>query len=126
MSKTREIKFRAWDKEKNRMVSIGSVDFGHERFLIWEGGWAIGWDDNTEAHGGFDRIMQFTGLQDKNGRDIYEGDIVRRDGGDYASKVEWFDSIAGFGTGLSMDGDDFESYEVIGNVWENPELLAGK
>ena len=117
----RLLKFRAWSPVQKKFLYNGNVGFDGQCYkdVYSDSASAFGTSFGVE-------ISQFTGLQDKSGRDIYEGDIVRRDGVDYASKVEWFDSIAGFGTGLSMDGDDFESYEVIGNIYENGELLAGK
>ena len=82
--------------------------------------------------------MQFTGLLDKNGKEIYEGDIVRfwEEGGEYTSPkshniaVQW--EAEGFrwsayskGSDYGGNLDEFESedLEVIGNICENPELI---
>lgn len=116
----REIKFRFWSKQKNKMSD--SFDL----FGIYAG------RDEAEA-GGMpfyeDQIilMQYTGLKDSKGVEIYEGDIVRDVYfSDAVDKVEWAENSSHFNPFFREDTlhfCDIKTIEVIGNVWENPELL---
>jgi hypothetical protein len=108
----REIKFRAWDGKRY------TTDF----FITSEGTvFKPHYDRDAEIVSGF-TIEQFTGLHDKNDKEIYEGDIVVTDYG--TGPVEYS------GAGFSVDCDSISEYwetsqsiEVIGNIHENPELL---
>jgi len=117
----REIKFRAWDKEKKEFVYLSqSGDFG----LIGDGlQFSIDLCDELFI------IDQFTGLKDKNGVEIYEGDIIRtREDyvGDYFYKHEIHQVIFDDGCfccELANLTDEFYLCEIIGNIHENPDLL---
>lgn len=116
----RPIKFRAWRKYLKEMDYNPSVsNSGVEDFDIND----IGRDEDQI-------LMQFTGLLDKNGKEIYEGDLVKT--GKYGGIVRWENKLSRFE--LSDKFDAREAYvsltepiarksEVIGNVYENPELL---
>ena len=122
----RTIKFRGWSKSQNYMAYQGTPDLETLQSLIF--------------HFGDEILMQFTGLHDKNGKEIYEGDIIG-DWNEIDGKMEqsrltvYFDEKLGqwmldnslkqdrtLSYALFAELQDFE-YEVIGNIYENPELL---
>ncbi len=122
----REIKFRAWDKSYEEMIYSAerTYDYGcnaegssyHEHF-----GYLLD-DEDCE-------VMQYTGLKDKNGKEIYEEDIIYNSTEEENFVVEWFEEGARYvfsGISVIMDFDNCYEYEleVIGNIYENPELLG--
>jgi len=126
---SREIKFRAWDKNKRTMVNGGSFfDVSQTQGVDR---WVFGMDvfnhpDNVE-------LMQYTGLEDKNGVEMYEGDIVnfsfrmgRNEPQHFEGVLVEVDPI----WGSTVSADDTYSLgrchdiEVIGNIYENKELLS--
>lgn len=143
----REIKFRAWDNQENKIITNGCLGAGSSAQLIvieWQGGLtlanAYGLYDGTNPT--FDKpvterfiLMQYTGLKDKNGKDIYEGDILEFDPEDdepnppYHVQVIWEKEDAKFyceeviGNRYGGYMSEFEDSIVIGNIYENPELL---
>lgn len=129
-------KFRAWDIHKKKM-------FTNDQLIIWNGnvyandnfklnvdnlkGWNI-----DEKH-----LMQSTWLNDKNGKEIFEGDIVKYKIGwnTFIEEVAYDKNFAGFGVmdayadsifsfGKLAEGIDLNSIRVVGNIYENPELLG--
>ena len=120
----REIKFRAWDKVRNEFLSAGEVLIAvkagrnpkhNPQYL-----------DVLESPDLFrDRfvLMQFTGLKDKNGKEIYEGDIL---GDGIVVEVQFHDGkFVGVQSNKKYSlGDCCGNYgRILGNIYENPELV---
>ena len=109
----REIKFRAWNKENKEMVEVELL--GKEVLLYKNGEW-----ENIENF----EVMQFTGLYDKNGREIYEGDIVEcfNNGNSYVSfKGGVYGLISNYG--FIPFSDVHGKMKVIGNIFQDGDLL---
>lgn len=139
------LKFRVWDKANKEMLKIDIIDFYSEEIMVLE-------DDSTMKFSDVE-LMQSTGLKDKNGVEIFEGDIIKFpdvygfydfeggltsvDGLNVASVVKkgnciTLDNFAGKdgftereleNYECTFDDLDFKNFEIIGNIYENKELL---
>lgn len=148
----REVKYRLWCKERQEMIDIRKMYFEDGKLTTiscvdHDSDFEYFTEDNDHV------LMQYTGLKDKNGREIYEKDIVEiKHTYDYMAfdgyerswtitKGEVVFNYAGFDVKyLDRDGepvwsgitlmeclsDMVSEWEVIGNIYENPELLEGK
>jgi uncharacterized phage protein (TIGR01671 family) len=136
----RELKFRAWDKDMREMLRVKTIQFEpnapYQNPCIF--------DQNNDIRDLEDIIlMQFTGLKDKNGKEIYEGDIILQKDVVYTKseftpdgiqetwedknvEIIFKDGIFGFIHPMTDDIESLGNYpdnEIIGNIFENPELL---
>jgi len=123
--KQREIKFKAWDKKAKVMVTVLGIDFENEEILCYAD------DHKQNIHTENYKLsfkdcglIEFTGLKDKNGKEIYEGDKFKiTEKPNETNVVEYYlghYSLTPHGLHLE---DWNERGEVIGNIYENPELL---
>lgn len=133
----REIKFRAWEKNLKEIIPVHNINF-ENKIINTESAWRF--FDEVE-------LMQYTSLKDKNGKEIFEGNIVELvmpdtpyviQGNGYSDvDIEkgfkiigavtflyscWFID-EGEGKGGPLDFDENQQLEIIGNIYENPELL---
>jgi uncharacterized phage protein (TIGR01671 family) len=122
----REIKFRAWDKQNKNMEEVDLIGSNvlHIKNSEWE---------NIEDF----EVMQYTGLKDKNGKEIYEGDILQLFYGKENTPLtttKVFFNEEGYWDSKNLSEQHpfracyggFSKCEVIGNIYENPELLEGE
>ena len=129
-------KFRVWDKELQTMLDVSLIDF-KKGVLVGEH-----WEFGETNFLSFDEIvlMQSTGLFDRNGKEVFEGDIITNGQnvmcmkrhntlGFYVEKKGKVEFIADCAVLEEFEEDAKEiadSLEIIGNIYENPELLEEK
>ena len=133
---SREIKFRAWDKKNKSFITddnefkeymIG-LDGKFYRMDFYSG--VSGYEDGNLIWTELKDIvlMQYTGLVDKNDKEIFEGDILKiyYEGNQrsYLKKVKWLNDRVNKGRWDALDNCVFTSCEVVGNIYENPELIT--
>ncbi len=130
----RELRFRAWDKDSSRMFYSDSQE---DAKII---GAILGESCIAKFFERFygQEIMQYTGLKDKNGKEIYEGDIVNEGNGDGVNpEIKFIDGafrlVSEDTATVSIWGTEYDILaeacclgnilEIIGNIYENPELV---
>lgn len=126
---SREIKFRVWDIENKEMLNVQELDFEP---TFYGGRIAIRPDQYSDYFDTEDMIlMQYTGFNDRCGKEIYENDIVYVSGEDENAIIEWDEETGRFIIHFYGWITDFDNYygkelEVMGNIYNNPELLGGE
>ena len=127
----REIKFRAWVKDRKAIFEVILIDYVTKKvtYLLERVGHLLSIRD---AKFNDVELMQYTGLKDKNNKEIYEGDILSNGNNEKPYKV-----IFENGSFRAEFEGDFEEYsfdlidvvaqscEVVGNIYENSELMEG-
>ncbi len=115
---SREIKFRMWSIKDKFMDDTPIVYKGAPCTIDTEG--KVVWMPQDDTV-----LMQYTGLLDKNGKEIYEGDIVQE--GTYSTELVEFKDVVSCGccneaSGYPWSIEEAKLKEVVGNIYENPEL----
>ena len=126
----REIKFRAWLKEEKKMVNVETIDFTDKSIQYLEKNEFI--NAYLLRRMIFDDIelMQYTGLKDKNGKEIYEGDILFFRDENMKYVVVWQDAafiiksieIRKYSEKMCWLDDTEICCEIVGNIYENKKL----
>lgn len=147
----RQIKFRAWDKKTKKMRAINSIAFHYEKEAFDFDSSHLPKVVNLWGHNLIEdkpiilhrepkefELMQFTGLLDKNGKEIYEGDILcisdevcvdiiagssRYEPQNRIESVEWDNEHGVWVIQTDNLCEQYMDSEIIGNIYENPELL---
>ncbi|WP_455450576.1 YopX family protein [Streptococcus salivarius] len=120
-------RFRAWDKTHKTMYEVDdimSIDFGKSKISV-----KTLFFERTNYYDFNDIVlMQSTGFKDKNGKEIFEGDIIDSTDGFITGVVEFREALGMFVSNL-VEYNNFErlcnvasSRKIIGNIWEHPEL----
>lgn len=117
----REIKFRAWEKQKLQFIDIFDINCFWDILSVW---YSYLWEPWTVIN---DKVtlMQYTGINDRNKKEIFEWDVVEwivywepR-----VWTVEWSKDWLWVMVWNAMQDYEFTSFEVIGNIYENPNLV---
>lgn len=117
-------RFRAWLKKDKEMIDVEEINFNNGEFDFI--GDAITW----MCKGNDCVLMQSTGLKDKNGKEIFEGDVVKL-AKDVYSEPAYYEIVRHRGGAYRLESKRYgcelwlrhTDCEIAGNIWENPELL---
>jgi uncharacterized phage protein (TIGR01671 family) len=119
----KEIKFRAWNTQEKKMLFRRLFEMNWYETPTNDEKGCHTWGAISGGQSRFLEVMQYTGLKDKNGKEIYEGDVVNFEGiTNYEIKFIRGGFAVDFKDGHRYLGQ-FANPEIIGNIYENPELL---
>lgn len=116
----REIKFRAWSEHQYKMINFND---------LVDQEWNFQDIDRINYGGSFSKLMQYTGRKDKNGKEIYEGDVIEKHFEKYEvlfHNCEWvFTKLNDYYKEqfYKLNFFDNENFEIVGNIFENPEFI---
>lgn len=123
----KEFKMKAWLKKENKMVSIIGIDLNYQYIRYTDDG-NLFKDDYKIAEFKDMELLQFTGVKDKAGQEVYEADVIKFNDGidDIYGLISYDDEDAVYCVSyenvteylLNMAGD----FEIVGNIFENPNL----
>jgi uncharacterized phage protein (TIGR01671 family) len=117
----REIKFRVWNHVSKKWMRIESIEFRKKGVLVFvvgkDGKTREGFWDVTDCN-----IVQYTGLKDKNEKEIYDGYIMKNIFTNKVEEIKFYGAAFVVGNYLIREIDKTDR-EIIGNKFENPELL---
>lgn len=123
----KEFKMKAWLKKENKMVSIIGIDLNYQYIRYSDDG-NLFKDDYKIAEFKDIELLQFTGVKDKAGQEVYEADVIKFNDGidDIYGLISYDDEDAVYCVSyenvteylLNMAGD----FEIVGNIFENPNL----
>lgn len=124
----REIKFKAWDKDRKRWTNYSIAEDLPRFYDKHTGCW------KTDKEGKRFVLSQYTGLKDKNNREIYEGDVIKAISfARWIGVVEYSDENQAFifddldkkyrGKSTVFMNQFDDGFEILGNIYENPKLL---
>lgn len=112
-------KYRAWDRERKIMIEVHGLTFPAQPAFL---GAVFDGDNDLPWKGRFD-VLQYIGAPDRDGTPVCEGDIIEDQGSIYL--VKWNEVLSGFSPfiNFALDAPNKETMRIIGNVFQNPELL---
>ena len=123
----KELKIKAWLKKEKKMVSIIGIDFNYEYIRYTEDDNLFNSDYKVAEFKDIE-LLQFTGLKDNGGQELYEADVIRFNDGidDIFGLISYDDEDGAYRVSyenitehlLEREGD----FEIVGNIFENPDL----
>lgn len=123
----KELKIKAWLKKEKKMVSIIGIDFNYEYIRYTEDDNLFNSDYKTAEFKDIE-LLQFSGVKDKAGQELYEADVIKFNDGidDIYGLISYDDEDGAYRVSyenitehlLEREGD----FEIVGNIFENPDL----